>query len=127
MTNDRQHIFAYTRKQAIEDGVLIDVSEMAKEAGFKYSTTLTSMLWQAAVAVPPDLEGEQDENGRLWDVLSMAAVVARQQRTPTDTVHFVVAVRNEPNRPLLDVRIKAVCGPGDDAKPVVTLMLPWEY
>ena len=29
-------IYAYTRAQAIEDGVLADVSEVAKEAGFRY-------------------------------------------------------------------------------------------
>lgn len=28
-------VFSYTRAQAIEDGVLVDVSEMAKEAGIK--------------------------------------------------------------------------------------------
>ena len=28
-------IYAYTRAQAIEDGVLADVTETAKEAGFK--------------------------------------------------------------------------------------------
>jgi type I site-specific restriction endonuclease len=29
-------IYSYTRKQAIEDGVLVDITEMAKEAGIKY-------------------------------------------------------------------------------------------
>ena len=28
-------IHSYTRAQAIEDGVLVDVSDVAKEAGFK--------------------------------------------------------------------------------------------
>jgi len=30
-------IYAYTRAQAIEDGVLVDVSKMAKEAGIKFT------------------------------------------------------------------------------------------
>lgn len=119
-------IFSYTRKEAIEDGVLIDVSDMAKEAGFKYPVAVTQMLWQTAIAVPKGLEGEQDEQGRLWDVLNMAFVVARQQQTPSDTLHFIVAVRNGRSSGLLDVRVKAICGPGDDCEPVVTLMLPWE-
>jgi hypothetical protein len=25
-----------------------------------------------------------------------------------------------------DVLLKAVCGPGDDAEPVITITLPWE-
>ena len=35
-------IFTYTRKQAIEDGVLIDVSEMAMEAGFRYPVAVVT-------------------------------------------------------------------------------------
>ena len=34
-------IFSYTRKQAIKDGVLIDVSKTAKEAGMRYDTAVT--------------------------------------------------------------------------------------
>jgi len=32
----------YTRKQAISDGVLVDVTDMAKEAGIKYPVALTA-------------------------------------------------------------------------------------
>ncbi len=34
--NDNPIIFAYSRAVAIADGVLSDVSEMAKEAGIRY-------------------------------------------------------------------------------------------
>ena len=34
-------IYSYTRKQAIEDGVLVDITEMAKEAGIKLSLLTT--------------------------------------------------------------------------------------
>ena len=34
-------IYTYTREQAIEEGVLIDVSEMASEAGFKWPVAVT--------------------------------------------------------------------------------------
>jgi len=35
MDQDWNIIFSYTRRQAIEDGVLIDVTEQAKQMGFK--------------------------------------------------------------------------------------------
>ena len=35
-------IYTYTRAQAIEDGVLIDATEMAKETGFKWPVALTA-------------------------------------------------------------------------------------
>jgi type I site-specific restriction endonuclease len=34
-------IFYYTRAQAIKDGVLVDVSKLASEAGFKYPVAVT--------------------------------------------------------------------------------------
>jgi hypothetical protein len=34
--DDAKVISTYTRAQALEDGVLVDVSEMAKEAGIKF-------------------------------------------------------------------------------------------
>ncbi len=45
-------IHAYTRAQAIADGMLIDASKLAKEAGFKYPVALTSAAWADCVAVP---------------------------------------------------------------------------
>jgi hypothetical protein len=42
-----------SRADAIADGVLIDVSENAKEAGFRYPVVLTRAVWERYVAVPP--------------------------------------------------------------------------
>ena len=38
-------IFAYTRAQAIEDGILVDVSETAREAGFRIPVAITRTVW----------------------------------------------------------------------------------
>ncbi len=59
-------VSSYTRTQAIEDGVLVDVSEMAQEAGFKHPVALTRAVWEDCVAWD---EGDnnhqtyQDESG----------------------------------------------------------------
>ena len=45
-------IDSYTRKQAIADGVLIDVTETASEAGFRIPVALTRAVWADYVAVP---------------------------------------------------------------------------
>lgn len=63
---------AYTRAQAIEDGILVDVSETAHEAGFTISVAVTRTVWSRLVAFPEGYRGFQDERGRLWDVLWMA-------------------------------------------------------
>jgi hypothetical protein len=68
----------------------------------------------------------QDEAGRLWDVVWML-LCAISPRSAGNVVAFGLHVRND-NRegtpPL--VRLKAVCGPGDEGEPVVTVMLPYE-
>jgi hypothetical protein len=119
-------IHRYTRAQAIADGVLIDVSQTAKEAGFTYPVALTAAAWAECVAVPPGVLC-QDESGRLWDVLWVLRCAVRGNGGGARQVPFGVHVRND-NRdrtpPL--VRLKAVCGPGDEGEPVVTIMLPKE-
>lgn len=118
-------IFRYTRAQALEDGVLIDATELAKEAGFRIPVALTHAAWASYVAVPEGVTG-QDETGRLWDVLTMLYHAIRRGEGGSETA-FHLHVRNseEPGEPPL-VELKAHCGPGDDAEPVITIMLPDE-
>ena len=119
-------IYAYTRAQALEDGVLVDVSEMAKDAGIKFPVALTSAVYGKYIEVPDGITG-QDVGGRLWDILWMFRCAAG--RCQGDTLHFQLYVRNH-NRGRLDyqdlVTLKAVCGPGDQGEPVITVMPPDE-
>jgi hypothetical protein len=132
-------IYAYTRAQAIEDGVLIDVSELAKEAGIKFPTALTSAVWGDYVAVPAELKGHQDEVGRCWDILWMFSWAVRSGRITGATGAFEVIIakpdkgdwrKNEKghdgNRGQRLVTLKAVSGPSDDGSPCVTIMRPEE-
>jgi hypothetical protein len=124
MFDEAEIVSRYTRAQAIEDGVLIDVSAVAREAGIRFPVALTAAVWARCVTVPPGV-GCQDEAGRLWDVVWMLRVGV--QRAAGSVVLCSLHVRND-NRngtpPL--VRLKAVCGPGDHGEPVVTVMLPDE-
>ena len=52
MKKDDVVIFSYTRAQAIADGVLIDATELAKEAGFRIPVAVTAGVWGECVAVP---------------------------------------------------------------------------
>jgi hypothetical protein len=103
----------------------VDVSDTAREAGIKFPVALTAAVWTRCVVVPAGVAC-QDEAGRLWDVLFLLALAARRS-DGGEEVRFAIHVRND-NRegtpPL--VRLKAICGPGDQGKPVVTVMLPDE-
>ena len=116
-------IYVYTRAQAIADGVLIDVSEMGKEAGFVYPVAMTSVVFNRYVKVPEGVSC-QDEKGRLWDILWMLRVAIKTGGSRTE-VPFSLYVRND-NKSAKLVQLKAICGPGDDPEPVITIMLPEE-
>lgn len=108
-------IFGYSRKQAIEDGVLVDVSEMAREAGFTFPVAITEKVWHEYIV--NEEEGQSTE-GRLWDTLWMLRMAIRKGGGSTITYSVLYGDKI--------VKLKAVCGPGDDFKPVITIMLPNE-
>jgi hypothetical protein len=123
-------ISVYTRAQALEDGVLIDVSETAREAGFRWPVAVTNSVW-AYVMPSKELEEAwgQSVEGRLWDTLWMASLAARAAKraaSDTDRVAFEVAYLLEPGKEPETVALEMVCGPGDDWEPVVTIMLQGE-
>jgi len=82
MTADKVEIISvYTRNQAIEDGFLVDVSDMAREAGFKWPVAVTRSVWDEVVTpAPHDAQRGQSEKGRLWDVLWMARLAAQANK-----------------------------------------------
>jgi hypothetical protein len=124
--DDAEVISSYSRAQAIEDGVLVDVSSVAKEAGIKFPVAMTATVWGQYVEVPEGV-GCQDESGRLWDIVWMFRCAAA--KFDGDTLLFKLYVRNH-NRERLTrqdlVTLKAICGPGDNGEPVVTIMTPEE-
>ena len=95
---------------------------------------MTSTAFARVVQDPDNdepLPPGQDLSGRLWDVLTMFKVRARQGG---EMILFPVSVRNwvrvngkrTARVKLETVQLKAVCGPGDTPAPVITIMLPDE-
>ena len=124
-------IYAYTRAEAIDDGVLVDVTETAKEAGFKLPVATTNALHCRLTPTKADQGLGQDYEGRLWDVLWLATFTIKLADRGTDTVAFTVALQEaeaksgEPQN--IDLRLRAVCGPGDEGEPVITVGFPEDF
>ena len=116
-------IFSYTRAQAVADGVQVEVTKTAQEAGIRFPVFLTRAVFDAYVTVPPGVEA-QDEAGRLWDIITMARFAILRSRPGCDRLPVALYVRNDNRRPRL-VRLTAVCGPLDidDPQPAITVML----
>ncbi|MBI5764257.1 MAG: hypothetical protein HZA51_12115 [Planctomycetes bacterium] len=134
---DAPVIFSYTRAQAIEDGVLVDLTAWARETGFRIPMACTAAVWHGYIVPPKGTEGlGQSERGRGHDLLWMLWLAIRQsgrahaklepdRSHSEDIVLFDVIFLQAPNKPET-VRLKAHCGPGDQGEPVITIMLPGE-
>ncbi len=131
-------IFAYTRADALRDGVLVAVPQaLATEAGIRVPVAVTSAVWDGYISPHylADLPGQSVE-GRLWDLLWMFTLAVRYARK-TSSLQFktiFITLREHSGDAEGPVRkvdhetvtIKALCGPGDDGEPVITIMLPEE-
>ncbi len=123
-----KYIHVYSRKQAIEDGVLVDVSEMAKEVGIMIPVAVTKRLWEEVITPDPNAIG-QSINGRLWDALFLLHIEIKRSKFHITSLPFTfsyqcVFVMGEKDHRLF--QLKAVLSNGDDLKPVFTIMLPDE-
>ena len=115
-------IYSYTRKRALEDGILVDVSSLAKECGFRYPVAVTARVWHEWV-VPREEAIGQDATGRLWDLLNILRSEIRKAGQ-TDRADFRVLFDQGPEK--VYGQFYALCGPGDSGEPVITVMLPEE-
>ncbi len=132
MNNDQNEspfgevIYSYTRSQAVADGVLVEVTKTAQEAGIKFPVFITRAVFEQYVAVPPNVSG-QDEAGRLWDILWMLRYAIQRSRSGVDRIPVALYVRNDNIRARL-VKLIATCGALDidDPQPAITIMMPDE-
>jgi hypothetical protein len=139
-----EQIFRYTRAQAIADGVLVDLTSATddkgqlwcKQAGFKVPVAITRTAWAKTIEAGGtwkphgdgeilELKGGQSLTGRLWDVIWMARV-ACGQAGDTDRITFQVLVDVNGDGRHETVNLCALCSPGDDAMPLLTIRLEEE-
>ena len=123
-------VYTYTRAQAIEDGCFADVSDQAREVGFRCPVALTSTLW-ATVNVEGNealVREGQSTAGRLHDVLFLAmlkvrAAAGRPFEGPMKCAFRVLdgsVVRSD------EQELWLYFGPGDNGEPVMTIYLESE-
>ncbi len=121
-------LFAYTREQALADGVLADLTGWARESGFTVPVACTASVWHGCLEPPPGSEAEgQSRRGRAHDLLTVLFHACK--RTEGDSVRFAVVfvqAREGGGFRQATVDLKAVIGPGDQGEPVLTVMLPSE-
>jgi hypothetical protein len=136
---DMEVISAYSREDALRDGVLVDLA-LAREAGFRYPVAVSVGVFavlapwangaQGDVSKPAEgqpLYGSgQSFTGRAWDLLTILLYEIRRgkggARVEFAPLFLMAGSRHGRPEP---VELVALCGPAEEG-PVVTIMLPTE-
>jgi len=109
-------ISTYTRAQAIEDGVLVDLSAAAPGVcaqHYKYPIACTASVWAIIERAVKNEKHGNDLNGVVHDLLWMSRTYKRQ--LDESTVIFRVKITGAGRQSVFN--FKMVCGPDDDAAP----------
>ena len=121
-------ISVYTRAQAIADGVLHDVTDTAKECGFKIPVAVTSTIWGRWIEASPELqEYGQSTECRLRDLLTVLFFKIRalpKDATPRRLAFRVRFLMDAEKEACEEPELTCDIGPGDAGEPVLTILIP---
>lgn len=123
---DFEVISSYTRANAIEDGTLVDLSVNFPDISgqlYKYPVACTAAVWSIIEAAVTNKEHCNDFAGVVWDVLWMSQKgIVRKLDDSSQVFRVIITEANQ--QKYHDLKI--VCHGGDEAEPVLTIMLPGE-
>ena len=119
-------IYAYTRKDAIEDGEQFRLDDtIRKEAGLVFPVYITSSIQSIIDRAVANENFCNDEDGVVWDILSMLKYSIKSSSKAND---IEVTVRINGAGRTKNFHLLAQIGPIDidDARPAITIMFPEE-
>jgi hypothetical protein len=134
-------VSVYLRKDAIEDGVLVDCTQepfdgLNREVGLIFDIAMTRAVFERYVEVPMQFAESQDLKGRYWDLVFMFKVAARLGMECHELLFELLCIPNGTgvltNEKVAEspahrlVSLKAVVHEGDRGEPCITFMLPSE-
>lgn len=115
----------FSRAELLDAGDLIDVSDIAREAGFRVPVAVTRAVWVDCIErgeADSMLHQDQEQSERLWAVMwgarSQIKNVPRQSSTFFD---LSVSADGQGVKPRL-VTLKLIVNPGDEGQPVLTIL-----
>lgn len=117
---EKSTIYPYTREQALKDRVLVDITLMAKRAGFPYPVAVTSSVW--GLVVQPAITKGQSIHSRLWNLLIALKATVKYQSAGGDRIRFPVVFDNLPVEEYRVENLWAMIQMGNDHTPTITIM-----
>ncbi len=111
-------VYSYTRAQAIEDGVLADISKLAQEAGLKFPVAVTTRVFEL---LNDTAQPGQSFEGRAWDLLMILLFEIKRSKSG-EIIYFSPLFNANEHEDPKPYKLYAKCHPGDDLEPVITVM-----
>lgn len=121
-------IYAYSREQAIEEGVLIDLSYKESDTApvcrqhYKFPIACTAAVFEVMQNAVENPNYSNSYAGILHDMLWMSRAAGR--KLDESTVLFPVIIAGAGRRRNFEFKLNV--GSGDRGEPVITIMLPAE-
>lgn len=115
----------------INNGLLCDVSDLAKEYGFKIPVAITRPVWFACTQWDSAPSEEKRIRYEQWNTIDILMALAQRIQTSEPSwseIWFSAAltIRKGEGRKNQWVSLKAVISGGYDSEPVITIMFPDE-
>lgn len=122
-------IHSYTRAEAIEDGVLVDLSsrfpDVCRQLYRSPSVACTAAVWGILEQAANNPKHCNEMDALVWDLLFMSFRGVVKRIDPTSHF-FEVIISGTARGGDKYYTFKAVCGPNDDGSPCITISLPEE-
>jgi hypothetical protein len=113
------------RQEAIQSGILIDVTPTAKELGLTFPVTITKPLWDIGIVTNQSLP-QEEQSGRLRDVLMAFRLRLASLSTISPLIDFPALLAMPPSTVPQPVPLFAIIQPDGGNQANVTLLLPNE-
>jgi len=114
-----------SRQQAIQAGILIDVTTDAKKLGLTFPVTMTKPLWDVGIAPIPAMS-EEDKSERVRDVLMAFRLRLAGQVSLSPLIDFPAILAMPPGSVPQPVPLFALIQPDEENRATATLLLPNE-
>jgi hypothetical protein len=112
------------RSQAIADGRLVDVSELAHQVGFQVPVAITPAVWSICVSSSAE-NITPNSNARLQGILSK--ILAEAKTAGSEWAVMINVTENRDGAPNRLWQMQACCVRAeDDPEPAITILLPEE-
>lgn len=122
MFENENLIYAYTRKDALEDGLQVlltgEAGDMAKQVGYRWPVYMTHSIFSIIQEATEKRKGYLCFNGILWDILHMSRVNSRQ--TSDRSIEFEVKIAGKIHTLWCESGATDI----DDPTPCLTFSLP---